>query len=765
MSKNFGDFSADALEYVVTTPHTPRDWFNFYWNPTYLACGGSSLNGFSLYQNEAGVLTNLFGRQDVRDAPRSLYLRDEETGEFWSAGYAPCLTEPDEYECRHGLGYSVLRTLQNGIRTSFRLFVPQRHSAEIWSVTVTNESGRSRKISLFSVANIMLDGVNMPYGYFSGLSAGYDEPGRFLFFKNQTHTVVKERYRAFMYATEPPDLWDTSREQFLGAHQNFSRPAGITNGRLSNSTAAVEPMIGAMQHRLRLAKGADCSIHFVLGLVVDRSEALRMKKALVDGPRIERAFEALRRANIKRLGGLRVRTPDENLNRLTNVWLKHQLRLMVDWARFYFKGFRDTCQDAAGASVIDPEQARTMLGRALENQRSDGYCPRAFRVASMDIAAADKHYADSPSWISHATDALLRETGDRTLFDAEFAFSDGGSGSVWEHNLRAIDFLWKDRGQHGLSLMHCGDWNDLMDKVGAKGRGESVWMSCALARALKLVAEMASWKGERQVAQTCRRRHRQIVAAIRKHGWDGDWFIYAINDDGRRIGSRHEREGRMFLNPQSWALLGGVVEADEYTKIMQRLERVMETPVGPVHNWPPFTKYDDGIGQLSGTPPGFFTNGNVYCHAAAFKIAADLEAGRVDKAYDTLRRILPDAARSEPFAQANGYVGPTSLRVTKHVSDDPWRTGTVAWHFLNIVDRLLGFRREYDGVRFDPRLPSEWRRADFERPFRGACFEVKIRRGRHPGVWVDDVKQTSALIPVPASGWAGRRVRVNCIIP
>ncbi len=765
MKNNQGEFSEDGMEYVVTTPHTPRDWFNFMWNPSHLACAGSSMSGFSLYQNEAGILTNLFGKQDVRTAPRWLYLRDDQTGEFWSAGFLPCHTEHDEYECRHGMGYTVLRTLKNGIRVSFRLFVPRNQSGEVWSVTVENASRRSRRISLVSAADIMLDGMPMPYGYVGGLSASYDKRGGFIFFRNLTHTVVNEKYRAFLYADHRPDGWDVSREHFLGRYQNFARPERVETGVMGNSVAAAEPMIAAMQHRLRLSPGSSRTIHFVLGVVMDRAEAIRAKNALSSGARIEREFDAMVAENKRRVEGLRIQTPDDRLNRLTNVWLKHQLYLMSDWARFYFKGYRDTCQDCAGLSVIDPARASALFFKALNNQRSDGFCPRAFRVASMDIAAADKHYADSPSWISHATDALLRETGDLSLLDRMAAFSDGSEGTVWEHNLRAIEFLWNDRGRHGLSLIHHGDWNDLMDKVGTRGIGESVWMSCALARALTIVGEIARWKGDSRVARKCTARHAALIAAIRRHGWDGKWFIYAINDAGQRIGTAAAKEGRMFINPQAWAFMGGVVDAKQYTQIMRVLEPHVDTQAGPLHNWPPFTQYDEGIGQLTGTPPGFCTNGNVYCHAASFKIAADFDAGRADKAYETLCRILPESAKSEPFAQANGYVGPTAQRMVKHVSDDPWRTGTVAWNFLNIVDRLLGFRREYDGVRISPMLPSDWQQADYIRPFRGIRFEVSIRRGKKRGIWVDGIEQPDNFIRVAPSQAEARPVGVRCVIP
>ncbi len=761
-----GSFSEDGREYVLSTPHTPhRDWFNYLWNDRYLACVGPSLNGFSLYQNEAGTVTNLFGRQDQREEPRALYVRDAQDGAVWSAGYLPCATEHDRYECRHGLGYSILTTRHRDIEVALRVFVPTRLHGEIWTVTVTNSSRRVRKLDVFASVPVMLDGVNLPYGLLSGLSAEYRPGGGYLFFRNTTHTVAREKYRAFMYSTRRPTGWETSRDTFLGRARNTACPPGVEAGALTQSAAAAEYLSGTLQHAVRLAPGASWTVHIVLGVAMDEAEVRRALRSHGSPARIERAFTSMVRTNVARLGRLQVQTPDGDFNRLFSVWLKHQLYLMADWARFYFKGFRDTCQDAAGLSVLDPARATQLLHRALHHQRADGYAPRAFRVPSPGVAAADKQYADSAAWISHTTDALLRETGDRTLLDAVVPFVDHGSGTVWEHNLRALEFLWADRGRHGLSLMHHGDWNDLMDGVGARGRGESVWMSLALARALRLVGEMAVWSGDQTAARRCRQRFSILQKAILKHGWDGGHFIYAINDAGQRIGARRAREGRVFLNPQSWAMLSGVVDVETYRAIARRVEPVLESPVGPMHHWPPFTCFQEGIGQLSGTPAGFFTNGNVYCHAATFKVAADLAAGRGEKAFETLCRILPSAEKSEPFAQANGYVGPTAARACRHVSDDPWRTGTVAWHYLNVIDGLLGFHREYDGVRLAPHLPKRWAKVRLVRPFRGRIFTCDLVRAKTFRVWVDGVPVPDAFVAVPPGPVSKRNVQVRCEAP
>ncbi len=764
MMNKYGHFTDDGYEYVITTPHPPRDWFNYFWNGTYLACAGQNMNGSSLYQNEEGVVTNLMGKQDMREDPRWIYIRDNKSGEIWSAGYLPCITVHDEFECRHGLGYTILRTLKNGIRIEFRLFVPRKHSGEIWTITVINESGKPRDLSIFTLSNIMLDGVNMPYGYVGGLCAEYLKDDNMLFFKNMTHTVVDEKYRAFVSSDVKPQRWDVSKDYFLGKTRNYACPERIINGKLGNSVASAEYMVAALQFNMKLKANASKCINLVLGIVLDLPEARKMKRAFGSGDKIEREYSMLKRENIKRLGLLKLETPDNNFNCLFDVWLKHQLYLMSDWARFYFKGYRDTCQDAAGMSIINSERAIAMLKKALRNQRSDGFCPRAFRVASMDIAAADKHYADSPTWISHATDAILRETGDLSILDEVVEYSDKGKGTIWEHNLRAMEFLWNDRGAQGLSLVHYGDWNDLMDKVGIKGKGQGIWMSFALARVLKLVGEIADARGDNDISRLCAKRYATLKKAIMKYGWDGKHFLYSITDDGLPVGTQKAKEGKIFINPQSWALLSGVISADEYTKIAERIEPIVDTPVGPVHNWPPFTKYNHSIGQLTGTPPGFFTNGNVYCHAAGFKIAADFEAGRADKAFDTLMRILPSEERSEPYAQVNGYVGPTAMRMKHHVSDDPWRTGTVAWNMLNCVDRLLGFRREIGGVSIMPLLPGKWKKFKYCRPFRGTLFNVTVIRGRNSSVTVDGNVIDGTFIPVPAEGLGRRTIEVICTL-
>ena len=763
----YGHFSEDGLEYIITDPNPPRDWFNCFWNETYLAMAGQHMNGFSLYQSEEGIVTNLFGKQDEHDESRALFLRDQESEAVWSASFLPCVHnhKPTQFECRHGLGYSIMNTEQNGIAISHRVFVPRKLSGEVWTVELTNTSKETRKISLFPAATIKLDGLNMPYGYLGGLKAEYDAKENYLFFANTTYTVVDEKYRAFMYADRKAKRWDVSKEYFLGKSRCMSSPEGVTRGKLANSVASTELMIGAMQFDFTLKPGTSRKVNVVFGIVKDRAEANRMKRLLKDDKKVEAEFKATVAVYRKRTVGLALKTPNGDLDNLFNVWFKHQLALMADWARFYFKGYRDTCQDATGMALLDSARARTMLHKALGHQRSDGFAPRAFRVPSMDVASADKHYADSPSWISLTTEAIIRETGDLAFLDEVAPYSDQGEGTVWEHNIQAMEFLWNDRGPNGLSLIHCGDWCDLMDRLGHKGQGESVWMTFATATVLQRIARLADWRGDKKMAALCRRRFTTIKKALLKSAWDKDHFIAAINDDGKRYGTNKSKEGRYFTNAQTWAMISGVLTPEEYTKIAELIEPIIDTKVGPVHNWPPFTEYDPGLGQLSGTPAGFCTNGNVYCHAAGFKIHADYIAGRADKAYDTLLRILPSEEKSEPFAQANGYVGPTAHRMVHHTSDDPWRTGTVAWNFINVLGGLFGFKAEPEGFRLEPQLPSKWKGAEIIRPFRGTNFEIKIRRGANPGIAVNGEAIEGSLIAVPQKGLGKKAVKVECVIP
>jgi cellobiose phosphorylase len=382
----------------------------------------------------------------------------------------------------------------------------------------------------------------------------------------------------------------------------------------------------------------------------------------------------------------------------------------------------------------------------------------------MEVAAADKHYSDSPSWISHATYSILRETGDLSILDRVVEYSDHGEDTIWEHNLRAIDFLWNDRGERGLALIRHGDWNDLMDRVGAEGKGEGVWMSIALARALKVVGEIAEWKGDTKIVEQCATRYEEIKKNILEHGWDEDHFIYAFTDAGNKVGDNASEEGQVFINPQSWAVLAGVIDSDKYEEIMKKVEPMVDTPVGPVHNWPPFTKYNKDIGSITGIPQGNFTNGNVYCHAASFKVAADYAAGRNDKAFDTFKKILPSEERSEPYAQPNSYVGPSAIRKNVNISDDPWRTGTVAWNMLNCFDNLLGFKRTFKGFAIEPQIPSHWNDLSFDRYFRGTTFKINITRGDSQKVLVDGVEQADTFVEVPVGGLGKKEVTIEMML-
>ena len=757
----YGNYTKGGKEYKITNPQPPRDWFNMLWNPTYLASVGQNMNGFSLYQNEAGVLTNLFGKQDDRSAPRNIYIRDNETGEVWSAALRPSNIEPDEFSCYHGLGYTTLETKKNGIKIIFRIFVPRKEAGEIWSVRVVNESGRKRDLSVFSVAQVILDGVNLTYGYNSAVDGYHDKEKQRLFFRNRSVSVMTEKYRAFTYTDVPYDHFDISKEVFLGHKQTFTMPDCIVEGQLNDSDASTEYMVSALQHNLKLEDGAEQRINFVMGIVFDEAEADDFTALYANSELIDAELDIIIKNNEERLGLTTIATPDADFNNLFNVWMKHQLYLMADWARFYFKGYRDTLQDAAGVAILNPDRALAMLEKALQNQKNNGFCPRAFRVSSVEVAAADKHYSDSPSWISHATYSLLRETGDLSVLDKVVAYSDHGEGTIWEHNLKALDFLWNDRGERGLALIRHGDWNDLMDRVGAEGKGEGVWMSIALARALKVVGEIAAWKGDTEIVEQCASRYEEIKKNILEYGWDEDHFIYAYTDAGNKVGDNASEEGQVFINPQSWAVLAGIIDSDEYEAIMKKVEPMVDTPVGPVHNWPPYTKYNKEIGSLTGIPQGNFTNGNVYCHAASFKIAADYMAGRNDKAFETFMRILPSAEKSEPYAQANGYVGPTALRKIVNVSDDPWRTGTVAWNMLNCYDQLLGFKRDIKGFTIDPQIPSHWQEAAFKRYFRGTVFNIRITRGENEKVLVDGVAQAGAFIEVPAGGLDKKEVIID----
>ena len=353
--------------------------------------------------------------------------------------------------------------------------------------------------------------------------------------------------------------------------------------------------------------------------------------------------------------------------------------------------------------------------------------------------------------------AYVKETGDSAVLRKSVRYFDGGAGGVYDHARRGVRFLQDvAKSPRGIPLMGNQDWNDAFDRTGSRGRGESVWLGMGLCVALKELEELATRSGDAATARDCGKRYEKMKSILNRHAWDGSWYLYAFNDFGRPVGSRKNREGRIHLNAQTWAVLAGLPDEERLGKILAVIDKELDGPCGPLLFRPPYRRYDDTIGRITAFAPGAKENASMFCHAAAFKIHADLRLGRGNEAYATLKKILPASpGRDIETYKAEPYVFPEYVNGPGHPSPGEgaftWLTGSVDWVFMALTEGILGVRPEYDGLRIRPCLPAAWREAGMRRVFRGAVYDIRVHNraassGGGVSIFVDGEKVPSGLI-------------------
>ena len=442
---------------------------------------------------------------------------------------------------------------------------------------------------------------------------------------------------------------------------------------------------------------------------------------------------------------------DAYIDRLTNVWLKNQVQLGKTWARVYGKGVRDMLQDITAFVSMDGDLAKTKIKQCLSYQFGDGNTVRMF-------APFLRHpYVDGAAWIPETVVTYMKETGDIEFLDEVVPFFEcDESGTVLEHIRRGIDFLTGQLGSHGLCLWGGGDWNDSIDNAGMQGIGESVWLSIATVKACKHYQEILKYIGRTAEAKIVKEKADRMTDNIIKYGFEGGHFIYGITDWGEKVGSDDCKEGKIYLNPQSWAVLAGIFDEADSNKLMDVVENRLHCDYGYVQCAPSYTKLDNHIGRSTGFLPGCVENGSVYNHGVTFKIAADCKLGRAEQAYRSVKEILPnnpvlEGCGVEPYAVTNMYLGPENPYDAKFAPCS-WITGTAGWLYRCITEFIFGISAEYEGLKVAPCLPQELDNVTIRRKFRGAVYNIHIQRGENARIACDGVELSSNIVPIFEKG-------------
>ena len=720
MKPNY-QFNEETREISLNDPQPERKFENILMNRAYMCQLDQSAQGMGRHMTEEGFTNNVFSGE------RYIYLRDGVSGDCFSLGFAPCWREPESYECRSGLNYQILRNRTNGLNCCWRIFVPEGEDpVEIWDLEIVNEGASERQIDLFSYAPMPCDGTDT-YGGDIFRIADYQDvlDGIFVRQDAELHEKIDfPRHNAFIAGSESCTSYDARQSAFIGARQTLQQPQAVTAGRCTNSHASKEANTGSLHYSWHLAAGEKRSLRIIAGACGDLADALALRQRYSEGGFAHcEHFPALQESNAALCAGWNAEVPEPSVMYHANHWLKQQVLYGAVWTRWGYKGYRDIVQNSQNCVIEAPELARVNLLKACRHQYADGFGLRGWHPVDT------MRYADSAQWMVGAVSEYLRETGDRTLLDSKVAFFDEGQATVYEHLCRAMRRLYEDRGSHGLCLAFFGDWNDSLTGVCRHGKGESVWLSQAFCRALLIMAELAEWSGEAADAIRWRQWKQEIADAINLHAWDGRWYLCALDDDGEPIGSHLNEEGKIFLNTQSWSMLGGIATPERWATAQASVEEYLNPGWGLSLNWPVYTKPTPNVGRLSYLRPGIVENGSVYTHGNAFMILAWLEAGQADRALQGWRDIAPgNPARPlacQPNIFANGYFGP-DCDIRPGEAEHLWTTGSAGWMYYCLTEGFLGLRRGFDGLRVKPVLPSAWRTASVSRNFRGTHYDVSF---------------------------------------
>jgi len=774
--EKYGHFTEDGLEFVINQPNLPRAWSHFLTNEEYCCFITHTGGGFSFFKDCAtDRILRWSGANWQVDRPgRYIFLKDKDNGEYWSVNWQPLQKNYEKFEARHGLGYTVVSSKSNGIEGKIEYFVPVKDSCELWKVKIKNDTDRARHLLVYPYLEWLIgdSGSDLLVGNISNLLTRIDFDKKLDCIKARKTTAWR-LYKAKPYEYEicfgtnlPIKGYDCNKSVFLGRFNDERNPETIAKGGINNSICDGERGVGVLQLEIDLAPFEEKEFTVILGHVKKGGS-----KSLLDRYRnmnnVNKEFQNTKDWWLKMTETVRIETPDPDFNNIINYWVKYQLYICNYWSRspgLYHegqggRGYRDSCQDAEGMLAINPEYSRKKILAIARLIRRDG--TNAPGWSDTYGPYHEKPFKDHPTWFVSTVYGYIKETGDVKLLSKKAPYlkdmwCDGGmhadpnwtkgsvtdgEGTIFDHIVKQLNYTYNDCGRNGLPHIGYADWNDAFDNVGIKGKGESVWLAQALVRSLMLASELADVLGKKKLTQELRKRAEIMKRRLNRNGWDGEWFVRGFRDNGKVFGSKKNKEGKIFLNTQSWAILSDTVEGKRKEKMLKSMDRYLDSEHGMVLFTPHYATYDFELGRIALFSPGTKENAAIFCHAATFKAFADCVVGRGTKAYETMKKIMPNAQKdydlykTEPYAYAEYIVGPGHPYLFGEGAFT-WVTGTAGWAFLTAIEGLMGVKRDFEGLRIDPCIPSHWKRCKVTRKFRGSTYAVEIKnpKGVEKGV-------------------------------
>lgn len=780
----YGYFDNASREYVIDRVDVPASWTNYIGLKDFYGVFNHTAAGYVLYKSPEYHRITRFRPNGPVDGPgHYVYLRDNDTGDFWSVSWQPVGKPKEHYSCRHGLSYSKYLCDYSGINAQQTLFAAIDDPVEIWDVRLRNDSGKKRNLSVFSYLEFSFHQIPMDNQNFQ--MSLYATGSRYEDGIIEEDLYYEEDGFQFFTADFTPDGFDCCRDAFLGDYRTERNPQAVETGKCSGSFRKGGNHCGALMKTITLEPGQEQRLLFLLG--EGGLETGRTMRRKYTQQRVDRDFAETAKFWDERLKCLQVSTPSEAMNTELNIWNLYQSEINVMFSRFTSfievggrvgLGYRDTAQDAMMVVHADPEGCKKRIVQLLKALTYEGYGlhlfePRWFEPEEKQqsfksptvVPTPDKSQivhglkdacADDALWLVSSIVQYVRETGDVGFVDTVVRYADGGEGTVYDHMKRILDFSAKQVGAHGICKGLRADWNDCLNL----GGGESAMVSFLHHWAICNFVELAKKLGRNGDAEDYETMAAAVKKISRQELWDGQWFIRGITAKGRKIGTQADTEGRVHMESNTWAVLSGVADPEQGKLAMDAVDEYLYTPYGLMLNAPCFTVPDDDIGFVTRVYPGLKENGSIFSHPNPWAWCAEAVLGRGSRAmkfYDALCPAMQndqiEVRKAEPYSYCQFVSGRD--HTTFGEAHHPFMTGSAGWAYYAATQYLLGVRPEFDSLTVDPCIPADWKEFTVDRIWRGAEYRIRVTNPKGVEKGVAEIRlngETVDSIPVQAPG-------------
>ncbi|SNR48293.1 cellobiose phosphorylase [Lutibacter agarilyticus] len=773
----YGYFDDDNREYVITNPKTPYPWINYLGNEDFFSLTSNTGGGYTFYKDaKFRRLTRYrYNNVPVDDGGKYFYIKDGDT--VWSPGWKPMKTELDTYECRHGMSYTKFKGAKNGVETEVLQFIPLGFWGEIQKVSVKNTSSEVKKIKLFSFIEFALwnaedDMTNFQRNFNTGEVEVEDSV-----IYHKTEFKERRNHYSFYSVNQAINGFDTDRESFIGLYNGFDNPDVVNEGKSKNTIAHGWSPIASHYIEIELQPGEQKDYVFMLGYVeVDEADKWESKLVINKKPakemiakfdtveKVDAAYNELRTYWDNLLGKITIDSGEEKLDRMVNIWNQYQCMVTFNMSRSasFFEsgigrgmGFRDSNQDLIGFVHQIPERARERIVDIASTQFEDGSCYHQYQpLTKKGNAAIGGDFNDDPLWLILSTSEYIKETGDFSLLDEMVPFDNDASRAKphFDHLKASFYHVVNNLGPHKLPLIGRADWNDCLNlncfsndpnesfqTTGNKkgDTAESLMIAGLFVMYGKEYVKLCKRIGKNDEAVEAEVHVSNMIEAVKKHGWDGDWYLRAYDYYGKKIGSNENEEGKIFIESQGWCSMAEIGKEEGLVeKSLNSVKEHLDCEYGIVLNSPAFTKYHIEYGEISTYPAGYKENGGIFCHNNPWIMIGETMIGRGDEAYDYYTKIAPsfledisELHKVEPYVYCQMIAGKEAFKPGE--AKNSWLSGTASWNFYAITQYILGVKPDYDGLSINPCIPSKWDGFKMTREFRGATYNIEVFNPKH----------------------------------